>query len=74
MPVATLKVTTETSVNGSELNLIIKIKNTGAVEARNISFTMNTPSGLERKTLVGAYPAGTAISGRKRSSNLEILL
>lgn len=58
---AVLRVTTETSVSDREFDMIIKIKNIGGVEARNISLTMNTPSGFERIALVGARSVGTTI-------------
>jgi len=55
LPIPNLKVTTETTVRGRNLTLIITIENTGDAEARNINLSVNKPPELQRISLTGAY-------------------
>lgn len=50
-----LRVTTETTVDGRDMTLTIRIENIGDAEARNIRLVMDRPSELKKASLGGAY-------------------
>lgn len=50
-----LRVTTETTVDGRDMSLTIRIENIGDAEARNITLVMDRPSELKKASLGGAY-------------------